>query len=469
MLMRWSSRLLVCLVLTVMVGSLTCKKQKLVSPTHPPVTYNKNDRTVFIPNATIITGGTEYSESAPLPDTGLALVITEDSSLYFYSARLGDLDSIVLEHSCKAIGYFLLANLGEPGPSPADLNVELESGIYLRTVPDGKVECTNVLHRWAVAKVSPSGERVLLTPRRFFKLNLISIFSDWGDVFQINRVALDTVVSGESYETYGGIAKAFLCTASVPFMTRGLAIQQGFNSDPTVFSCLQVLDGLDIIWLVVEAVSPAGGEQLGEVIARLTFKTAIKTAAEGTLGEIVAAGSSEKIFKDAQRKLLNTFLDELIKAILSPQTTNRDSLRAVTVASDGTQLVEPVMILTILKAMQILVSAVDVGWGVYDEASHDAYAAYIDSTRATTRPIRLRSRAALTADGLTSATASLRQPPTPTATQCTSVSPGVTAIRLTGRQSAAPRPGAVSSQPMPICSHRMRSGRSLCRASSSRT
>lgn len=376
------------LVASLSIVLLSACHQPQASPSHPPATYNEDVGTVFIPNATIITGGVEYTESAPLPDTGLALVVTEDSSLYFYSARLGDLDSITLEHSCKAIGHFLLANLGETGLSPTDVDVELASGIRLRTVSGGGVECTNLLHRWAVTAVSPSGERVLLTPRRLFKLDLTSIFGDW-DVFKINRVSVDTVGSGASYATYGGIAKAFLGGSSVPALTLGLAIQEGYNSDPTVFSLLQVLDGLDVIWLVVDAVWPSAGGKLGEVIAGYAFKTAVKPAVEMTMAEVVAAGGAEKVFRDAQRKLPNTIISELLKALTSAQNADRDSLRTATIPSDGTQMPEPVTVAAILKTIQIILSAVDFGWGVLDEVSHDAYAVHIDSAWRPDYPSRV--------------------------------------------------------------------------------
>ncbi|GEM_PF-2115021 len=399
---RWFALLLLGVALSATLVLLTCTKSQ-PSPSHPPVSYDEGSGTVFIPNATIVTGGTEYSETAPLSDSGLALVITEDSSVYFYSTRIGNVDSMSIEHSCEAIGYFLMANSNAGCQGTEDFDVELESGVKLRTVPGDKVECANTLHRWAAVKVNPNGGSVLLTPRSCFKVGLIDLFEgDFSNVLKFNRIPRDTVAAGTLYETYGGVARMFICQFSAQLLMRqGEAIKAGFGSDPEAFTCLQILDGCDIIWLVVDAVSPVGAGSLAEVFGKTLFKAAVKADVQGVLANAVAPGSAPEIVADVvARGVVDEIINDVITGLVggavradsgdcdvrapSPakMPTPRVGLTSLhTTGQDVRVAVEPVTVcLLILKAIKVAVAGTNLIWGVYDAATHDAYATYVDST-----------------------------------------------------------------------------------------
>jgi hypothetical protein len=368
---------------------------------HPPVSYDENAGSITIPNATIITGGNEYSETASLNSTGLALVVTEDSSLYFYSTALGDVDALDIEHSVKAIGKFLLANAGTQPQSLDGVDTVLSSGIGLRSVSGNRVECANTLHRWAAVKVNPGGGMALLTPRSCFKIGLLDLLEgDVNNIFQVNRIPRDTVANGEQYETYGAVARAFLCTFSAPLLTmQGEAIEAGFSSDADAFTWLQVLDGCDLVWLVVDAVSPVGAGKLSEVIGKTLFKAGVKASVQGVIADEVARGSAPNIMMDVIGRgivdeIVNDFVVGLLGGAMQPEAGDSRLRHERPVCASRTVLaqtqaarhdvkaaVEPVTIcLLVLKAIKVAVAGTNFLWGAFDAATHDAYAEYTDPT-----------------------------------------------------------------------------------------
>ena len=307
-----------CLYAKMNLGIISAVKNKVkqLKEKIPVVRYDEKTGTVTIPNSTIITGGQQYSETAPISDTGLALVITSDSSLYFYSPKSGDLHSLTAESSCQAIGYFLDANLGketsysQPRDVMRAIDTKLKTGVALKTISSTTIECSNTLHRWAAIKVSPTAEKELLPPREFFKIDIISIFQgDWGNIFQFNTTPKSTVEIGDKIETYGAIAKLFLAPGNTWIKLEQFnSVADGFNSDKTVFACLQILDGLDLIFLITDAIYPLGTSSLKESVGEALFKTTVKAGVEDGLGEIIAKGYSEKNARELGNTVILTYM-----------------------------------------------------------------------------------------------------------------------------------------------------------------
>jgi hypothetical protein len=191
-----------------------------------------------------------------------------------------------------------------------------------------------------------------------------------------------------------------LCNFTVPLLIQqGAAIRAGFASDATAFTCLQVLDGCDLIWLVVEAVSPVGGGTLAQAMGKSLFKTAVKSGVTGALSEAVAAQNTDKLVaEEAFRGIADAVVEAFIEWVggltvcsepdiseelplsvpdVPPEAITRNAAQD----SQPTVAVEPVTVcLLVLKAIKILVAGTDFFWGVYDAATHDAYAEYTDPT-----------------------------------------------------------------------------------------
>jgi hypothetical protein len=384
--MKKRNLLLLGAVLAASAGSLTCDREDPISPSHPPATFDGRTGRVFIPNATVITAGVEYYESAPLRDSSLALVITEDSSLYFYSSKLGNVDALTLDASCKALGHLLHELMPQPTPNMLDFDVTLETGVRLRMLGTDRVECANSLHRWAAVKVTPSGEKTLLSPRRLFKLDIISLFEgDWGDIFSFNRVPRDTVAMGSRFDTYGAIARLFLANpVSMEAIRQGSAVRDGYDSDPTAFSCLQVLDGLDLIFFVVDIVFAPAGTPLREIVGQTLFREVIKISMRSALADVVAQGSSEAIVRESQRRIIPTIAEAIIlnaAACSDDGRTGEESTLCISAFGSGPgepkQLSITAVLIAIIKAIKIIAASTEQVVGVWDEATHLCYDTHI--------------------------------------------------------------------------------------------
>ncbi|MEW6558445.1 MAG: hypothetical protein AB1349_14040 [Elusimicrobiota bacterium] len=145
---------------------------------------------------------------------------------------MGNLDSLTVENSCRAIEQFLLANLTQetsyshPKDVKLAIDTKLKTGVSLKTINPTTIECTNTLHRWAAVKVSTTAEKAVLPPREFFTVDIISIFqADWGNIFQFNTTPKTTVGTGNKIETYGAIARIFLSPVKLALASLGTMIQ----------------------------------------------------------------------------------------------------------------------------------------------------------------------------------------------------------------------------------------------------
>jgi hypothetical protein len=335
-------------VLAVTLVSMTlpsgCNKQQ--TATHPPVTYDPNKRSITIPRASILCEGENNYETAVVPSDGMALVVTADSSLYFYTPTQGTLEALTVETSKDAILRLLLSRFSAQS---VDGEQVLSTGVKVVDVPDRRLEFTNETARWAaVRRVSASGtplDSCILAPKTFFSMRLAELLAGhFSDVISINKTDKDTFeYSGspaDSFEIYGGVARLALCQAfgpAVQLVVLGMpqgyldSLRQSCNIDPDLVGTINTADAADITFFVLDCVlSTFEVNNVVQALDKAFWQSTFSTIKLAMIQAVTGSQTESEFVGDGVSLAMKTFCEAMLAAVShSAQAPDRGDDRVV--------------------------------------------------------------------------------------------------------------------------------------------
>ncbi len=386
--------------------SLTCKRIDLQS-SHPPVTYDGSAGTVTIPGATILFEGDEYYESAQMADSCLALVVTADSSRYFYSPLQRSLDSLTTATAKMAVLRAMLHQVG----AHTQGDVTSETGVELTEVATTRMKFTNPKHRYAmVEKVSPQGENdcSLIPPKMFLDLDLLELVKlHWDDFIKIDQeyaCEMDYIRSDppDTFKFYGSIQKLSLFTAEpgspailhvVAMMPDGYleSLLEGYRQNPELTSRLSVVEGVDILYFLVRRVMGADGTQkMTEVLGEAALDTVLGVA-QPRIGHVVGnTDSEERLVSETASGLLDGVFEGCLGVFTAASSgTSTERRRTGDTAYASVELTLGTIILVVKTAISILPETADTLTGTHDAVTnlvHDLYVPTVITNQPPDKP-----------------------------------------------------------------------------------
>ncbi len=204
--------------------------------------------TVRAPESTILSGGVEYEDEAPVSAEGLAAVV-KDGETYLYHPGLGD---AALSHynSRRAIGFFI-ARFSEDvtaakmvGGVAARLAIDesrtLATGATVQRFSVGTYRVTNEKVRWLAVKSSAMDGPVFLPPRDIFITNFIQIADEimqwWQNGYIEDENARVILVGPDPVETYGSVVA--ILSSPLRYLDLDLkdSIQEAISHDRDLFT-----------------------------------------------------------------------------------------------------------------------------------------------------------------------------------------------------------------------------------------
>jgi len=215
-------RTMLVLLATSLLGGGCGPQNSVPSPTPLPVPQGDvvfgSGRGVA-PGATILVGGVEYTDNAPLPEQTLVGVI-KDGQAYLYHPAMGDAE-LSKYNSRRAVGYFLADQAADANARPRAADklrsrslelgeqAELGTGVDVDCISYSYYQFENTKHRWVAIKAGGDEPTHFLWPSGgFFEPDIIGTFSDIvaGD---FDESASGWVrVGSEDIETYGAMIRA---------------------------------------------------------------------------------------------------------------------------------------------------------------------------------------------------------------------------------------------------------------------
>ncbi len=296
------------LILTGLILIVGCKKKVK----HIGVEYDEETGEIYVPDATIIVNGNTYNERATMSDTGLALIITADSNYYFYSPKLGDIDSLNLLNSRKAIVKYLEGILGHA-------KSEERVGIEITQVNDNEYEFKNKLFRWAGIKQTSINKIVLIRPKKLFDIDLINTLTgNWSDAVIVWHSYSDTL-QANSTDTFhlvgefsmgifgGGFIEAVLEEIQQTLYKDQL--QKAYKNCKDLVVKVQTMGALNSIFVIVRAVAGALGTQ--QVLA-----PAVESGIN-IITSIVETGVEKAITQQNDEEMVHTLSNDVLKAVVN--------------------------------------------------------------------------------------------------------------------------------------------------------
>lgn len=372
-------RILVLIFVALIFGMIllvSCKKKQSISK--PPVEYNENTGEVYIPGATIVTGGREYYERAKIPDSSLALVISADSNLYFYSPILKNLDSLTLTKSKESFcAYFnKLIEIEKMNFSGMGIEVTYLSG--------NNYQLTNQLYRWVGIREAKENKKVIIRGRKLFDVNFLNLIKgEWEGIVEINLSACDTLTAfpPDTFYMVGDITEAVivgkyfkdLFSGSTQFITQ---MSNAYITCGDLVARVHLASCLNILFPVVGSVAGILGKNLLSEKVRVILPFLFTIANEGIQYALSNSTNDRElgvnIANGIIRNLINAIIDALKEGkFISPQLSSQ--------ANEKIETSPGIPVILIIKAIEAIIPLAEKIVGDVQGIFADIYGNYIIS------------------------------------------------------------------------------------------
>jgi len=289
---------------------------------------------IHSPEATILTHGNEYADSAPAGEDSLVAVV-KDGHAFFYHTAQGQVE-LSDENSAYAIGYFIAGGVKDAsekrrGATQDASPFETETGLIVTAnAATSTYHFENPKKRWAAVRSTSPNEAlqapVFLRPRgSLLDINVTGALLEGEDLIRIAPATdASLTVDASPVRTYGSLARAiplFLAPGSNIAVGADLLPKaaEALDHDPQLFMLLNALDAMDVIFGLIGTVAGLSGDEMIECQdVAVTFFLDNAALLEGVLAgdEDLMVDLAEEIVNDLAVEIMDCIAEEVASDIV---------------------------------------------------------------------------------------------------------------------------------------------------------